>query len=470
MQTSDNRRRSTLILLTVAIVLGGLLRFYHLGASELSPDEAASWAAAAAPSVSDVIRQQARFNPGKLAVYELVLHGWIARFGDGLTAIRALSALLGIGAIVLVFWVARELLMLGRTREPSTPAIDQAAAFSAMLFAVTLTMIRFARESRMYPLLMAAILAQTGFLLRSRRRGGFANYAPISLFTAVSIATNFTAVFVIAAQGLWLLSSRQGRRDGIAWKPLAALAAGVIALAPLLAGAALSSVGAMDRGALNWISPPSPEDVFSFFNLGTGTLPFPVLLVLALWGIVSQWHRLRDATIFALFWMYGPVLLLYATSLAVTPLLVERYALSSFVPFLILAAVGVTACPTTRVRNAALALAVVLSIGHTADFLRKPASLQWVHAMERIRAYSPAATIAVVPAYATNVLHYYLPRDARYVVSDPSGLTDASCAGSGILLLWDHALDGPLGKKAEACKATFAHLLFSEKDVAVLTR
>ncbi len=121
MQTNDNRRRLTLILLAVAVLLGGLLRFYHLGASELSPDEAASWAAAAAPSVSDVIRQQARFNPGKLAVYELMLHGWIAMFGDGLTAIRALSALLGIGAIVLVFWVARELLMLGRAREPVHP-------------------------------------------------------------------------------------------------------------------------------------------------------------------------------------------------------------------------------------------------------------------------------------------------------------------------------------------------------------
>jgi hypothetical protein len=264
--------------------------------------------------------------------------------------------------------------------------------------------------------------------------------------------------------------SRQGRRDGIAWKPFAALAGGVIALAPLLAGAAVSSVGAMDRGVLTWIPPPSPVDVFSFFNRGTGTLPFPVLLALALWGIVSQWHRLRDATIFALFWMYGPVLLLYAMSLAVTPLLVERYALSSFVPFLILAAVGVSACPTTRVRNSALALVVVLSIGHTADFLRKPPSLQWVHAMERIQAYSPTATIALVPAYAANVLHYYLPRDARYVISDPSGLTDASCARARVLLLWDHALEGPSGKQAETCKSTFVHFLFGEKDVSVLTR
>ena len=70
------------MLLAVAVVLGALLRFFRLGASELSPDEAASWAAAAAPTVAGVIRQQAVFNPGKLAAYELILHGWIAVFGD----------------------------------------------------------------------------------------------------------------------------------------------------------------------------------------------------------------------------------------------------------------------------------------------------------------------------------------------------------------------------------------------------
>lgn len=322
----------------------------------------------------------------------------------------------------------------------------------------------------MYPLLMVAILSETGFLLRAHRRGGFANYAATSLFTALSIATNFSAVFALAAQGSWLLLSRAGRRNGIAWKPLAALAAGAIALAPLLAAAVTNSVVAMDRGALSWISPPRPWEVFSFFNRGTGTFPFPVLLALALWGIASQWRRLRDAIVFALFWMYGPILLLYAISLAVTPLLVERYALSSFVPFMILAALGVGALTSPRVRIGALALVVVVSIAHAAAFLRQPASRQWIHAIERIQTSSRAATIAIVPEYGANVVRYYLPPDSRFVISDPSGLSAASCARSGVLFLWDHALEGPSGKEAAACKSTFAHLLFNEKDVSVLTR
>ncbi|HXR34443.1 MAG TPA: hypothetical protein VN754_00740, partial [Candidatus Binataceae bacterium] len=468
--------------------IGGLLRFVNLGASEMTPDEAASWAAAAAPTVADVIRRQAVLNPGKLAAYELVLHGWIGLFGSDVTAMRTLSAMLGIVAIALVFWVARELLALAgcgkRVRSPgvipdgsstlcngrgeqSAVDIDYAAALSALIFAVTLTMIRFARESRMYPLLIAALLAETGFLLRAHRRGAIANYAAVSLFTAVAIAANFNAVFTIAAQGLWLLLSREGRRGGIPYKPLAALALGAAALLPVMAGAVASSVGAMDKGALDWIAPPRPSELFSFFNRGTGTLPFPVLLALAAWGVVSQWSRLRDAIIFALFWMYGPVILLYVMSLTVTPLLVERYALSSFVPFFILAAVGIAACNSRHVRAGAIALTVALSIGHAAPFLLKPPSLQWRHAADLIRRDIPNATIAVAPSYGANVLIYYLPQSDRYVVT---GLTADSCARSALLLLWDHALEGPSGKQAQACRVRFPRVIFTEKDLSVLSR
>ena len=456
-----------LALLAFAVIIGAMLRFCQLGGSEMTPDEAASWAAAAAPTVADVIRRQAVLNPGKLPAYDLVLHGWIATFGSGLTPMRALSALLGVAAIGLVFWVARELLALSETCEQSAASIDYAAALSALIFTATLTMIRFARESRMYPLLIAAMLAETGFLLRAHRRGGFANYAALSLSTALSIATHFTAVFVIATQALWLILSREGRRASLPWKPLAALAAGVIVLAPLLAGAIVGSVGAMDKGAINWIPPPSPSDLLSFFNRATGTFPFPVLLALALWGAISQWNRLRDSIVFALFWMYGPVLLLYVMSLTVTPLLVERYALSSFVPFFILAAVGIDACASPRLRTGAIALAVALSVGHSAAFLRKPPSLQWLHAVDRIQSSAPNAAIVVAPPHGANVLRYYLPSGDRYAVT---GLAADSCARSQILLLWDHALEGPSGKQAAACRATFPHLMFSEKDLSLLSR
>jgi hypothetical protein len=461
-RAANSAKRPAFALLAFAVVIGGLLRFYNLGASEMTPDEAASWAAAAAPTVADVIRRQAVLNPGKLAAYELVLHGWIGLFGSDVTAMRTLSAMLGIAAIALVFWVARELLALAGYGEQSAVEIDYAAALSALIFAVTLTMIRFARESRMYPLLIAAILAETGFLLRAHRRGGIANYAAVSLFTAIAIAANFNAVFAIAAQGLWLLLAREGRRGGIPYKPLAALALGAAALLPVMAGAVSNSVGAMDQGALDWIAPPRPSELFSFFNRGTGTLPFPVLLALAMWGAVTQWSRLRDAIVFAMFWMYGPVLLLYVMSLTVTPLLVERYALSSFVPFFILASVGIAACRSRRVRAGAIALTVALSIGHAAPFLLRAPSLQWRHAADLIRAKVPKATIAVAPSYGANVLIYYLPRGDQY---DVTGLTPDSCAKSTLVLLWDHALEGPSGKQALACRASFPRVVFTEKDL-----
>ena len=455
-----------LALLAAAVILGGLLRFYYLGASDLAPDEAASWAAAAAPGVAEVVRRQAALNPGKLAAYELLLHGWIALAGSGVMAMRTLSALLGIGAIVLIYWVAREVLALDEETEQSIDSSQYIAAVTALIAAVSLTMVRYTREARMYPLLMVAALAQTALLLRSHRRGGLANYMGVSLFTALSIAANFSAIFLVAAQGLWLLLSREGRRYGWGWKPLAALAAGAIVLLPFFGVAIENSAAALHQGDLNWISPPVWWSPLSFFNRGTGTLPFPVLLILAVWGIAAQWRRLRDAIVFALFWMYGPVLLLFVMSLVVTPLLVERYALSSFVPFFILAALGIRNIPSAPIRVAALSLVVALSTMHTAAFLTKPPSRQWTHAVALIEKY-PAAKIVVAPPHGANLLRYYLPPEGRYVASE---FTPDACAGSEILLLWDHALEEPGGNQVQKCRAMFKHVLFNEKDVSLLTR
>ncbi len=466
-RAAESSRRLALTLLAAAITLGGILRFFHLGASELTPDEAASWAAAAAPGVAEVVRRQAALNPGKLAAYELLLHGWIGLAGSGVLAMRTLSALLGIAAIVLVFWVAREVLALDEPQEQSIDSIDYAAAVTALIAAVSLTMVRYTREARMYPLLMVAALAQTAFVLRSHRRGGLPNYAGVSLFAALSIAANFSAIFLVAAQGLWLMLSRKGRRYGWAWKPLAALAAGGIVLLPFSGVAIENSAVALRQGDLNWISPPAWWSPFSFFNRGTGTLPFPLLLVLAVWGVIAQWRRFRDAIVFALLWMYGPVLLLLVMSLTVTPLLVERYALSCFVPFFILAALGIRNIPSAPIRASALALAVALSAAHTAAFLLKPPSRQWTHAVERIRTYSPAASIVAAPPHGANLLRYYLPPGGCYVASE---FTPEACAGSEILLLWDHALEEPSGKQVQECRATFHHVLFNEKDVTVLIR
>jgi hypothetical protein len=173
-------RRSAVAVLVLAVALGGILRFCDLGGLEMSADEGSSWAAASASSVSQVLQLQPQLNPGKFAVHELALHEWILLFGDGLAAMRALSAMAGTLGIVVVFFLARDLFGLSPivTRgenikvvleSTETPSYVLPAAFAAMLFAVNLVFIKYAREARMYSVAALFGLMQIDFFLRSLR-------------------------------------------------------------------------------------------------------------------------------------------------------------------------------------------------------------------------------------------------------------------------------------------------------------
>ena len=72
--------RVALVLLIIALILGAFLRFHDLDALQMSADEGATWAAADAPSIRDVVAIQRTHNAGKLPVHDLMLHGWIATF------------------------------------------------------------------------------------------------------------------------------------------------------------------------------------------------------------------------------------------------------------------------------------------------------------------------------------------------------------------------------------------------------
>src|SRR5260370_8654311 len=98
-------RVQALALLALALVLGAGLRFYRLGAAELSADEAASWAGATAPDLRTVIARQRSLDPGKLALYDAALHGWIVLAGASVRSMRALSALLATVPTPLLFFV-----------------------------------------------------------------------------------------------------------------------------------------------------------------------------------------------------------------------------------------------------------------------------------------------------------------------------------------------------------------------------
>ena len=438
----------TIAIVALALAAGAYLRFADLGAREISADEGASWAAAAAPSAIEVLHRQAKLNPGKLGVHDVALHYWMNGFGDSAVAMRALSATAGSIAIFLVFFLTRELLrsdfVFESTRaDPrdvlSTQDRDIVAAIAALLFAVSLITIKYAREARMYPLVLVFTIAQVWFLLRSVLHGGLANCLGIAVFTGLAVATNLTATVILVPEGIWIaliLMRRGDRRFALASKLVVSIAGGLLMIAPLAIIYLRARTGPTNPQAYAWIPMPPPYAPITLFNKATGSFAFPVMAALALWGAISGWSRAHGAVVFAILWMFAPPIAALIFSYVIQPAFLERYLISCFVPFFILEALGVWELRYWWAQAGALAIAIALALGHVASYDRKPHDAQWREAAIVATCNVPMdGTVVVAPGYAVNVIRYYLRRAPAVVavpVEEPDDATVAIVAEEGV--------------------------------------
>ena len=408
------------MILAAAILIGGYLRFANLATLDLSPDEGASWAAASAPSLTEVIQRQTRLNPGEFGLHDVALHFWMSAMGDGLIAMRALSALAGTLAIALVFFVVRELLALPPSQPPRETAPDEpmltqnremVAALAALLFAVNLVTIKYSREARMYPLALALVIAQVWFFLRTVRSEEMSDLIATAVLTGLAILSTFSTAFVLAPEGLYLIlifAEDRGHPRRIVLCA-AAMLGGLILTAPSILFYLHFRGDAAPSTVWDWIPRAALSAPISLFNKATGTYGFPPLVALAALGVARGWAAHRHAIIFLLLWGFAPPLLLILVSYAIQPAFVERYLLSCFVPFFSLAAIGVLFLRPAAFRPGALGLVVALALAHVADWESKAHGEAWASATVTAAAgLHSADAIGVAPRYAGNVVLYYL--------------------------------------------------------------
>jgi len=415
----------------IALLLGAGLRFYRLGADEMTRGEAAAWTAASAPTVDDVIASGRRIDPGKLALYDVTLHGWMDVFGHRVGALRALSAVMGSLSIVLIFASVQEILRaFDATADPSTA--EFAAAFAALLFACNLQMITWDRTARMYSPMLLAMLAQLFFFVRAHRRAGILNWVAAAIFTVLAVACNYTALFFFAAEGVWLiylLAVQRARAMTLKVsfaRPALALVAAAIVIMPLALAASKIEVGALHGGALDWVERQPPWWPFRALQVLAGNAAFWPMLALAIFGIWSQRTRALHATRFVVFWLALPFLIDELVSYAITPFMIERYVLASLVAFLVLAAIGLASIPFEPARYAIAALLVAQSLAHIHHHWRSPEDIQWREAAEFAAAAAPAGEkVALMPpGEPLYVLHYYLPQQQHDVVINSDSTFD----------------------------------------------
>jgi Dolichyl-phosphate-mannose-protein mannosyltransferase len=400
-------------ILATALVIGIVLRFRRLELVSMNLDEGFTWAAAAQP-VGRLLQLQPMLDSGKLALYDLLLHCWIQIFGDSLHSMRGFSAATDVISVILMFAVVRELYQVFAEEELRTGEL--AGGFAALLFATNIAIVQSARTARMYPLMIAAELAQILFFVRAQRRGRVSDCVLTAVFLALAIAANFTAAFVMVSEAFWLAYLLRARSNGSSGSrlylagPALSLIAGPGLLLPWRRAATSLLKEGMRNRDYGWI-PYHPPVYWSYQVLraaaGSRWL-FALLIALAGFAIWRQRSKAPLPPVFMAATTVGPFAAVAAASLVGVPMMVDRYVLIAVVGFLGLAAMG-AASFKSRLGQMMVFAVIIWSAGAA-----QPSGVDWRQAVTMVCAASPAGSqIGVVPVYALDVVRYHLPLERR---------------------------------------------------------
>jgi hypothetical protein len=195
--------RAFQILIVGALLVGVVLRF--ITRSPLWLDEALSVDIARLP-FSDMI--EALRHDGHPPLYYLLLHGWMAAFGEGDVAVRALSGVFAVAALPL-FWIAGK--RFGGSR---------GAWLTMAVVAVSPYALRYGTETRMYSLVMLLVLAGWLLLDDVLRRPNLGRLAALAAVVALLLWTHYWSMWLLAVVGVALIvrlvhAHRDGRTDDV---------------------------------------------------------------------------------------------------------------------------------------------------------------------------------------------------------------------------------------------------------------
>jgi uncharacterized membrane protein len=176
-----------------------VLSFFHIGHQSLWTDEVIS-----VRRTDTFTSLWNRVNSQSPAYFNL-LGLWADGFGTTEWALRSLSALLGLGAIGLVYLIG--LRFFDR----------RIALLAALLLATSPFFIWYAQEVRYITLLIVASLAMTYSFHRAVSAGGWQWWLLYGLTTALALFTFVTVLFLVLAHGFYLLRGASRRRFLKSW-------------------------------------------------------------------------------------------------------------------------------------------------------------------------------------------------------------------------------------------------------------
>jgi uncharacterized membrane protein len=257
---------------TVAVVTGVVLRFVTWSAMWL--DEAQSVAISSLPisQIPDALRQD-----GAPPLYYVLLHVWMAVFGDSDFATRAMSGVFSVAAIAVAVIAMRQL--AGR----------RAAAICCVVLATNPLAIRYATEARMYSLLTLEVaLALVAFIAAFRPDRQRQGLVGLALATGALLYTHYWGLYLAAAAVAvcagWMAWRPTPRRRAVLKRTLIAIGVGFALWLPWLPAFLYQS----RHTGTPWARPAPPATiVVALFDLNGGLTGAGLTLTLVVLAAVA---------------------------------------------------------------------------------------------------------------------------------------------------------------------------------------
>lgn len=206
----------------IAIVVGltvvaALLRFATLDVQSFGEDEAVTAGTVLDPNFIQMLKEVAG-GESTPPLYYVIAWFWSKVFGTGEVGLRTLSALIGTALVPVAYALGAKLVS------------RRVGVVLCALVAVNPMLVWFSQEARAYSLLALTSTASVllfVYALESPTRRRLALWAVAS---ALTVATHYFGLIIVAAEAIWLLASRRQRDVRLA---VGAVTAVGLALAPL---------------------------------------------------------------------------------------------------------------------------------------------------------------------------------------------------------------------------------------------
>lgn len=328
------------ITLLSLILIAFALRIYRLDAQDIWGDEAFSIFLSQMP-LDKVIAGAADTHP---PFYPLLLFAWLRLFGSTAFATRALSSIVGVLIVPLIFIFAKRASQSRRV-----------AWFSAIPAAASPLLIYYSQETRMYELVTLLALISTYFCLRVFgktqifQRPRSPTLLLYLITTGLAIYTHYSAFYILAAQNIYaLFELRKNRLALMRWLALQAVLVAAYIPWVLVQTSFLSGKASARWDEFNW---GGVEMIFGktllAFSVGL-TVDSPLaqvetilfLAVVAL-GIFVVFHRrmTNAPLILVLLYFLIPLMISFLVN-PILPFFFERYVLVALPAFYVVMALG----------------------------------------------------------------------------------------------------------------------------------